>query len=129
MQTVWHKAGQWGLALLVLAVALGCQGQSMKRFNVVVTADKSISNRTVEIDLVGVEFRTIYTGEFHFSIYKNTAASTHTGPIDHNGIQADNGLDIKRAGNFSHFFHHQRRPDRKHSLYPIGLRIFLNQFC
>ena len=52
MHNVWQKIGGLVLALFLLAVLSGCT--KMKKFNVVVTADQSISGKTVEIDLVGV---------------------------------------------------------------------------
>ncbi|MFC1782188.1 hypothetical protein ACFL02_01215 [Planctomycetota bacterium] len=53
MHNIWQKIGGLVLALFLLAVLSGCTSK-MKKFNVVVTADQSISDKTVEIDLVGV---------------------------------------------------------------------------
>ena len=52
MQFSGKKATQLVWILLALVLAGGCQG--MKKFNVEVTADPSIGDRTVEVDLVGV---------------------------------------------------------------------------
>jgi hypothetical protein len=51
MLNMWKKIGGLMLVIIALTVAAGCQ----KTFNVIVSADDpSIINKTVEIDLVGV---------------------------------------------------------------------------
>ncbi|KPK76837.1 MAG: hypothetical protein AMJ79_05255 [Phycisphaerae bacterium SM23_30] len=52
MPGIWRKLRGPAWVLFIMMILGGCHG--MKRFNVVVTADQSISDRTVEIDLVGV---------------------------------------------------------------------------
>jgi len=49
--------------------------------------------KVAEIYLVGVEFGAVDAGEFRFVVDRDPAAAAHAGAVDHDGVQADNGMD------------------------------------
>ena len=59
-----------------------------------------------------VKFRAVHADKFRFSINRNAAAAAHTGSVNHNSIQRDNGMHSVRACCCSAEFHHNRGPDR-----------------
>ncbi len=58
-----------------------------------------------------VEFRAVHAGEFGFSANTATAGSAHTHAVNHDGVQADSGLDAERLGYLGDRFHHGHGAD------------------
>ena len=57
-------------------------------------------NQFLEVDLVGVEFGAVNTGEFSFVADRHSATSTHAQTADHYRVQADHGLDAVGTSHF-----------------------------
>ena len=63
------------------------------------------------VDLMAVELRPIDTGKFSDAADRNPARATHTGAINHNRVQTDDGFHAEWLGGPSTELHHHCRPD------------------
>ena len=63
---------------------------------------------------MSVEIGTIDTGKLHFVADLDPATTAHPGSIDHDRIEADNGLDRMRPRGLGASLHHDRGADRDH---------------
>ncbi len=48
----------------------------------------------LEVDLVGVKFGAVHAGKADLVGYCHAAGSTHAHPVDHDGVEADDGFDF-----------------------------------
>ena len=68
----------------------------------------------VEIHQVAVEIGAIHAGELHLAADRDAARSAHAGAVHHDRVQADDGGDAERAGDFAAGLHHRDGPDGDH---------------
>jgi len=73
-------------------------------------------HQNLEVDLRGVELRTIHAGKFAFVRPRAPAAAAHARAVHHDGVQADHGLDSERPGNLRDGPHHGHRADGQHKV-------------
>ena len=50
-----------------------------------------------EVDLVAVEFGAVDAGEFRLAADGDAAAAAHAGAVHHDGVEGDDGGDVRRA--------------------------------
>ena len=55
---------------------------------------------------MSVEVGAVYAGKFDFAANGDTTAAAHACTVDHDGVQADNGLDAVRFCGEADKFHH-----------------------
>ncbi len=58
-----------------------------------------------------VELGPVDAGELRLATHRDAASAAHAGSIDHDGIQAHNGVDRRRAGHLGAGLHHEHRAD------------------
>ncbi len=68
--------------------------------------------QNVEVNLVGVELGAVDAGELHLALDVDPAAAAHPGAVDHDRVEADDGLDVVRHRHLGDGAHHHRRADR-----------------
>ena len=59
-----------------------------------------------------VKFGAVHTGELGFAAYGDAAGAAHADAVNHDGVEADRGLDAKWARGFRHGGHHGHGADR-----------------
>ena len=77
-------------------------------------------HQLIKVDFVSVEIGPIHAGEFHPAAHGNAAAAAHSGAVDHDGIEADHGLDAGRPGDLGAGLHHYRGTDGE-DLVDVGM--------
>ena len=70
--------------------------------------DAVAAHELVIIDLVAVKIRAVDTGELHLAADRDAA---HTGSVDHDRVQRNDGLDAERLGRLGDKLHHRDRAD------------------
>ena len=70
------------------------------------------AHHAVEINLVGIELRSIDADELSLSADDRAAAAAHARTIDHDRVERDNRLDAEGTRRLGAELHHDRRPDR-----------------
>ena len=83
----------------------------------------------VEIHLAGVELRTVDAGELAAVVDQHTAAATHTRSVDHDRVQADDGLDLPWRRDVGARSHHRDRAAREHVVHRVFVNEFLQLLC
>ena len=73
--------------------------------------DAVAAHELVIIDLVAVKIRAVDTGELHLAADRDAAAAAHTGSVDHDRVQRNDGLDAERLSRLGDKLHHRDRAD------------------
>ena len=60
---------------------------------------------------MAVKIRAVDTGELHLAADRDAAAAAHTGSVDHDRVQRNDGLDAERLGRLGDKLHHRDRAD------------------
>ena len=82
----------------------------------------------VEIYLMAVEFRTVHTNELGLTTYSNTASTTHTGTVYHDGVKWYVSRDFVFLGQQATEFHHNGRTDSETLVYLLTLDDTFDSF-
>ena len=75
------------------------------------SVDGLSSHCLVKVYLMSVKLRTVNASKLYLAAYGNTAGTTHASTIHHDGIQADNGRDLKLLGKEANKLHHDHGAD------------------
>src|SRR5580698_6594157 len=67
-----------------------------------------------EVNARGVELGPIDAGELALVVDQHTTTSAHAGAVDHDRVEADNGLDLLQSGQVGDGAHHGHRADGEH---------------
>ena len=62
-----------------------------------------------EVNFMGIELRTVYAGEFGYSVQQHPAAAAHAGTVDHDRIEAAIGWYGLGTGELGYGSHHRHR--------------------
>ena len=95
-------------------------------------------HQLIKIDQVAVKVGAIYAGKLGLTAHRNTAAAAHTGAVNHNGVQADQGGNFVLFGQGRNKLHHRNRPNGNNKVVMaaafnqaaqlIGNKAFLQNF-
>jgi len=77
-----------------------------------------------EVYQVCVKFRAVDADELRLAAYGGAAAAAHTGTVDHDRIEADDGIDPRRTGHVADGFHHDNRADAHDKSNLVGAALF-----
>src|SRR5579862_5130086 len=77
-----------------------------------------------EIHLVPIELGAVDAGEFTLTINEHAAAAAHAGSVNHDRVQADDGVDVLLTGHLRYGLHHH---DRSNCDDQIDTRAILDQ--
>ena len=65
----------------------------------------------IKVDLVAVKLRTVHAGKLGLTANSDPAASAHPGAVQHDRVEADQGLDFEFVGDIAASLHHRHRTD------------------
>ena len=85
-------------------------------------------NISSKSNLMAVEFRAVNTNKTCFASYSDTAGTTHTGSIHHNGVQRNVGGNFIFFSQQANEFHHDGRTDGETFVYRFTFDYFLHAF-
>src|SRR6185369_15677643 len=125
LRTVASSSGMWTRLMarrsfIVRSLAIGnlLEETAVAGGVVRLRFEAAVSGQTVgqtgKVDLVAVEFGAVDAGETGLAAYYDPAAAAHAGAVDHDRVEADQGLDAVGAGKFRHCPHHRYRTDGQH---------------
>ena len=69
-----------------------------------------------EVDLGGVEFGPVDAGELALLAEQDAAAAAHARAVNHDGVEADHGLDAERRGKACNGAHHGHGADGENEI-------------
>ena len=81
----------------------------------------------IEIDQVGVEFRTVDAGQLHLPLQEDPASAAHPRSVDHDGVQAGDGGDLEGPRGLGDGLHHDRGSDGDDAVHLPSAAVFIYQ--
>ncbi len=72
--------------------------------------------RTSKFTMRGVELRTVDAGKLALVAEQHAASAAHAGAVDHDGVEADHGLDAQRPGHLCDGTHHGHGADGENKI-------------
>src|SRR5205814_9268730 len=85
-------------------------------------------HKNLKIDLVCLKLRTIDASEFTFSVDQHSATTAHAGAVDHDGVKADDGADLRFPRGIGDSLHHGNRAHRNHQINVCATFDYLAEF-
>src|SRR5262249_32927298 len=107
-----------------LEILLGMLEEPLKRLALVLEIRPVALNEEIEINLMGIELRTVHAGELRSFRREDAAAAAHAGAVDHHRIQADHCLDPMGTSSLGHCLHH---PGRTYGQHKVELATLVDQ--
>src|ERR1051326_6799120 len=81
-------------SLFGIVLAIARTSEAVERFLLLLAVHGVALREDAEIDVVRVELRTVDAGELALVADQDAAAAAHPGAVDHDGVEADDGVNV-----------------------------------